>query len=350
MNVVTDPARKLTILIASPLEDEHVARIKAFRPDRFDVIHEPDLLGKPRYVADHVGEPRNLTEAQKARWAECLKRADILFDFDRLDAPAMPVNAPNLRWVQATSSGIGEFVRRTGLDKSEIAFTTASGVHARPLAEFAMLGLLYFFRDVPYLNAEKQAHRYERYTAQGLEGSRVLVVGLGSLGAAISLDCARFGVEVWGTRRRAGVEAPEGVSRLIDQRDIKSVLPEVDALILACPLTEETRGLIGAAEIAALKAGAVIVNISRGQVIDETAMIKALASGHLKGAALDVFEIEPLPKESPLWDLPNVLISPHSASTVGAENTRIVDIFLDNLGRYIAGQPLRNLYDRESGY
>jgi len=350
MNAANTRASKLKILIASPLEDEHVERIRAFDPERYEVIHEKELMAKPRYVADHNGAPRTLTEGQKARWAECLTQADILFDFDRLDAANMPVNAPNLRWVQATSSGIGEFLRRTELDKSDIAFTTASGVHARPLAEFVMLGLLYFFRDVPFLNAEKQAHRFERYTARGLEGARILVVGLGALGAAVALDCSRFGVEVWGTRRRSGVEAPEGVSRLIDLQDIKSVLPEVDALVLACPLTEETRRLIDTAEIAALKPGAVIVNISRGQVINEAAMIDALTSGHLRGAALDVFEVEPLPKESPIWDLPNVLISPHSASTVDAENTRIVDIFLDNLGRFERGEPLRNLYDRARGY
>jgi phosphoglycerate dehydrogenase-like enzyme len=262
----------------------------------------------------------------------------------------MPVNAPKLRWVQATSSGIGEYLRRTGLDKSDIAFTTASGVHARPLAEFAMLGLLYFFRDVPFLNAEKEKHRFERYTARGLEGARVLIVGLGSLGAAVAADCARFGLEVWGTRRRSGVAAPEGVSRLIDQREIRSILPEVDALILACPLTAETRRLIDTAEIAALKPGAVIVNISRGQIVNEAAMIDALSSGHIHGAALDVFEVEPLPKESPLWDLPNVLISPHSASTVDAENSRIVDIFLENLGCFAKGDPLRNLYERTRGY
>ena len=350
MKVANDLGDKLTILIASPLEDEHVDRIRAFDPGRYVVVHDKDLLAKPRYVADHNGAPRILTDEQKLRWSSNLQRADILFDFDRLDATNMPANAPNLRWVQATSSGIGEFLRRTGLDKSNIAFTTASGVHARPLAEFAMLGLLYFFRDVPFLNGEKQAHRFERYTARGLEGSRALVVGLGSLGSAIALDCSRFGVEVWGTRRSSGSEAPVGVSRLIDQREIRQVLPEVDALILACPLTEETRRLIDTAEIAALKPGAVIVNISRGQVVNEAAMIDALTSGHIRGAALDVFEVEPLPKESPLWDLPNVLISPHSASTVDAENTRIVDIFLDNLGRFSRGEPLRNLYDRERGY
>jgi len=350
MSAAHDDASKLTILIASPLEDEHVARIRAFDPDRFEVIHEPDLLAKPRYVADHHGVPLTLDEEQKARWSALLKRADILFDFDRADAANMPVNAPKLRWVQATSSGIGEYLRRTGLDKSDIAFTTASGVHARPLAEFTMLGLLYFFRDVPYLNAEKAQHRFQRYTARGLEGARVLVVGLGSLGAAVAADCARFGLEVWGTRRRSGMEAPEGVSRLVDQREIRSVLPEVDALVLACPLTDETRRLIDTAEIRALKPGAVVINISRGQVVNEAAMIDALSSGHLRGAALDVFEVEPLPKESPLWDLPNVLISPHSASTVEAENRRIIDIFLDNLGRFSRREPLVNLYDRTRGY
>src|SRR5690349_13818322 len=122
------PDDKLTILIASPLEDEHVDRIRAYDPARFEVLHEPDLLAKPRYVADHNGAPRTMTADQSERWAALLRRADILFDFDRLDAANMAVNAPRLRWVQATSSGIGEFLKRTGLDRTSIAFTTASGV------------------------------------------------------------------------------------------------------------------------------------------------------------------------------------------------------------------------------
>lgn len=347
---MTTPPETLTIVIASPLEDEQVARIRAFDPARFRVIHEPDLLRKPRYVADHVGEPRNLTKAQESRWAAILEQADILFDFD-YDAPdALPQKAPKLRWVQATSAGIGGLLRRTNLDQSGIIFTTASGVHARSLAEFTMLGLLYFFRDVPHLNARKAAKHWERYTVQGLEGARVLVVGLGSLGQAVARDCAQMGVEVWGMRRTSRAAVPEGVSRMITQDRIVSVLGEIDALVLACPLTDETHGLIGRAEIEALKSGAVIVNISRGQVVDQAAMLEGLQSGHIKGAALDVFEVEPLPKDDPMWDLPNVLISPHSASTVAAENSRIVDIFLDNLGRLRDGQTLCNVYHRDRGY
>lgn len=343
-------ADKLTIVIASPLEDEQVARIRAYDPARFQVIHQPELLAKPRYVADHNGIAPELSPEQRARWASILSKADILFDFDRQDAANLPRNAPKLRWLQATSAGIGEYLRRTKLDESAITFTTASGVHSRPLAEFTMLGLLYFFRDVPFLNARKAQHHWERYTVQGLDGARLLLVGLGSLGRAVAKDCAAFGVEVWGTRRTADGDRPEGVAQLIAQKDIRSVLPEVDALVLACPLTEETRLLIDRPEIEAMKPGSVLVNISRGQVVNEQALYEALKSGRLKGAALDVFEVEPLPKESPMWDLPNVLISPHSASTVGAENHRIVDIFLDNLGRFSKGQPLRNTFERQRGY
>ncbi|WP_460451101.1 D-2-hydroxyacid dehydrogenase [Alsobacter sp. SYSU BS001988] len=344
------PPSPVTVLIASYLEDEHVARIRAFAPDRVRVLHEPDLLAPPRYVADHVGHPRELAPEQKERWAQLLREADVMFDFDRAGAADLPATAPRLRWVQATSSGIGEFLQRTGLDRSSIAFTTAAGVHARPLAEFTLLGLLYFFRDLPHLQACKAARRWERYTVEGLDGKRVLVVGLGAVGREAARQCASFGMEVWASRRSEGGDLPEGVSRWVRQDDLRAALPQVDALVLACPLTPQTRLLIGAAEIEALKPGAVLVNIARGGVVDEPALIRALASGHVRGAALDVFATEPLPDDSPMWDLPNVIVSPHSASTVAAENRRIVDIFLENLQRFLDGRPMVNAFDRSRGY
>jgi phosphoglycerate dehydrogenase-like enzyme len=340
----------LNILIASPLEPEHVERIRAYDRHSIDVLYAPELLGVPRYVADHHGAPRQLGDAERARWANLLSRADISFDFDFSDPENMPKNAPRLKWVQATSAGIGEFLRRTGLDKSGIVFTTAAGVHARPLTEFAMLGLLYFFRDVPYLEAMKAKRCFARYTARGLEGARVLVVGLGSVGREIARECASFGMEVFGTRRSPDEKPPEGVSRIVARSELRSALAEMDAVILSCPLTEETRLMIDAPEIAAMKPGMVLVNVARGGVINEPAMIEALTSGRIKGAALDVFAVEPLPPDSPLWELPNVIVSPHSASTVAAENGRIVEIFLDNLGRYLDGRPMRNLYDSARGY
>jgi phosphoglycerate dehydrogenase-like enzyme len=340
----------LTVLIGSPLEPALVERIAAVAPDRIRVVCEPDLLPEPRYVADHKGIRRDLTPAQEQRWCDHLRAADIMFDFDWMAPEDLPAQAPKLRWIQATSAGIGAFLDRTGLIDSEIAFTTAAGVHGSSLAEFAILGLLYFYRDVGRLQRMQAAHHWERYTNTELAGRRVLLVGLGGVGRVIARRLAALDVEVWGVRRDADAAPPEGVSRMLPFEALAGALPDVDALLLACPLTEQTRGLIRAAELAALPTHAMLINIARGQVVDERAMIEALAGGRLRGAVLDVAEHEPLPADSPLWDMPNVLISPHSASTVDSENGHIVDLFVENLQRWLDRRPLLNPFDREHGY
>ncbi|MFO1061138.1 MAG: D-2-hydroxyacid dehydrogenase [Dongiaceae bacterium] len=341
---------RLRVLIASWLEAEQVERIRACAPGRIEVLYAPELLPVPRYVADHSGTPPALDDGQRRRWLELLGAADIMFDFDWLDPAALPRTAPRLRWVQGTSAGIGQLLRRTGLVATPIAFTTASGVHAQPLAEFVLLGLLYFVRDVPMLLALKAEHRWQRFTSRSLAGRRVLVVGLGSIGSAAVAACAGIGMEVWGTSRTAPRQAVPGLARYLDPASWRDALGQVDALVLACPSTDETHHLIGAAEIARLPAHAVIVNIARGVVVEEPALLDALRSGRLGGAALDVTYTEPLPADSPLWDLDNVLIAHHSASTVADENRRIVDIFLENLRRYLDGRQLANLFDRQRGY
>jgi len=141
-----------------------------------------------------------------------------------------------------------------------------------------------------------------------------------------------------------------GVREYVSDTRIADVLGSVDALVLACPLTERTRHLIGRRELALLRPGSVLVNLSRGEVIDENALIEALADGRLSGACLDVFETEPLPPGSPLWTMDNVIISPHSASTVAAENRLLADLFIDNIGRWLADEPLRNVFDKDAGY
>ena len=262
------------------------------------------------------------------------QRADILFDVDRTDPANLRTNAPRLRWVQATSSGIGEFLKRTGLNSSNIVFTTAAGVHSRPLAEFALLGLLYFFRDMPQLEAMKKARHWERYTVEGLDGKRPSSSAWEPWGAR-SLDSAPpLGWMCGGPVAVPTAIFPK-VSRWVGQSELTAILPMVDALVLACPLTDETRLLIGASELTALKPGAVLVNIARGGVIDEEALIRGLSSGRIKGAALDVFAVKPLPAESPIWALSNVIFSPHSASTAAAENSHIVDIFPENSGNFL---------------
>jgi glyoxylate/hydroxypyruvate reductase len=340
---------QLRVLIASPLEPRHVARIEA-ADSRVSVLYEPGLLPVPRYPADHTGVARELSAAELDAWAALREQADVSFDFD-WQAPAdMVANCPRLRWVQGTSAGIGGFLDRTGLSGTGLAFTTAAGVHGVPLAEFALFGLLYFAKGMPALADAKAARRWQRYAGRQVAGSRVLLVGLGGAGQAVARLLAAAGVVVYGAGRPGRRYDVPGVASYVASDHLHQALPEVDALVLACPLTEQTRGLIGAAELALMRQGSVLVNISRGPVVDEEALVSALRAGHLGGACLDVFATEPLPAESPLWDMPNVIVSPHSAATVAAENSLLTDLFIDNLQRWLAGRPLRNTYDRAAGY
>ena len=337
------------VLIASPLEAEHADRIAAADP-RVRLLYKPELLPVPRYPCDHGGVKRELGAAGLNRWAELRALADVSFDFDWQAPGQVPANSPKLRWIQGTSAGIGGLLERTGLIRAPIVFTTAAGVHGVPLAEFTLFGLLYFAKGVPELAGWQAKRRWQRHTTTQLRGSSAVLVGLGGIGREIAKLLDSAGVRVTGVGRPGrGYQVP-GVTSYADDTQLASVLPEADALILACPLTERTNGLIGPAELGLLRPGAVVVNVSRGQVVDEAALIEQLASGHLGGACLDVFETEPLPESSPLWAMPNVLVSPHSASTVAAENRLLTDLFIDNIGRWLAGEPLRNTFDTAAGY
>ncbi|GAB2571389.1 D-2-hydroxyacid dehydrogenase [Microlunatus antarcticus] len=338
-----------TVLIASPLEPELVERLASAVPE-VEVLFEPDLLPVPRYPCEHGGTKPELDAAQAQRWSDLLASAEVTFDFDWRDPAGTARNAPRLRWVQATSAGIGGFVARTGLDQTPITFTTAAGVHAVPLAEFALTGVLDLAKGIPHLRAQQAAHRWERYATSSVRGRRAVVVGLGSIGRETCRLLDAVGLDVVGVGRPGRTyDVPAGV-RVVSTDALDEVLPSAEVVVLATPLTDETTGLLSRARIEGLPAGAIVVNVARGQVVDEAALIEALTSGHLGGAALDVFEVEPLPASSPLWDLPNVIVSPHSASTLVSENAALVDLFVDNLRRYLDGRPLRNTYDATKGY
>jgi glyoxylate/hydroxypyruvate reductase A len=339
----------LTIVIGSYLEPDLVGRIRAAQPEA-QVIYEPDLLPAPRHRCDHNAPPRDLSTADLDRWRALTAQADIFFDFDWLDPQAMAVHCPRLRWVQATSAGMGAYLQRTGLDRAPITVTTAAGIHAVPLAEFALLGALHFIKDVPELRRRQQARHWERYATRQLAGERALVVGLGGMGRQVVATFAALGVEVIGLGRDGRTYEVPGLRRVIYRDDLEGELPGIGVLVLCCPLTPQTRGLIGRDQLALLPPWAVLVNIARGEVVDSDALAEALAAGRLAGACLDVVFPEPLPAGSPLWEMDNVLISPHSASIVATENARLTDLFLDNLDRFTSGRPLRNRYDPERGY
>ena len=331
------------VLIASYLEPKYVAQIRQVDP-RLNVIYEPTLLAAPRYPADHTGAPFTRSAVDEARWQSLLATAEIMFDFDYTHRQDLPDLAPNLRWLQATSAGIGQFVKRMGYGERlpQAVFTTASGVHARPLAEFCMMALLMHYKRLNHILADQSRHHWERYAATDLEGRTLAVVGLGRVGEAVAQMAKGLGMRTLGTRASG---TSDGVDQFYPPEQLHAMLAQADVVVLIVPHTPATDQLIDAAALAQMKPGAYLINIARGAIVDEQALIAALQSGHLGGAALDVFATEPLPATSPLWDMPNVLVSPHSASTSDRENARITDLFCDNLRRYLAGEPLRNVLD-----
>jgi len=331
------------LLITSYLEPEWIEKVKAVDA-RLNVVNRPDLIGIPRYAADHTAPLRDLTLEQEIEWRSLLAKADILFDFDWHRADDLPDLAPNVQWIQATSAGIGQFVarHRYGERMPNTRFTTASGVHSIPLAEFCMMAMLTHFRGLAHLQREQKRHHWERFATTDLTNKTVAIVGLGRIGKEVARLSKAFGMRVIGAKAR---ENDAQVDAFYPPDRLHEMLGAADVVVLIVPHTPQTEKMIDAPEFAAMKDGVYLINIARGAVVDEPAMIEALQSGKVAGAALDVFAVEPLPVESPLWEMPNVLISPHSASTSNRENERIVDLFCDNLRRFLDGQPLRNQLD-----
>lgn len=339
----------MRVLIASALEPPLIERIRAVDP-RLDIVYRPDLIGRPRYPGDHTA-PMTRTPAQAAEWASLVAEAEVMLDVDRATERDLARQALRLRWIQLSSSGVVHIVEQMGLGDRPIVVTNAAGMHALPLAEFVLFAMLYFAKRMPRVLADQRRRHWERFALDTLPGKTLGIVGLGHVGGAIARLARSAGLRVVAVRRTAGAasESPDA-DAVYPPAGLRTLLGESDYVVLIVPLTPETAGLLGKAELAAMKPGAVLINIGRGQLVDEAALVESLRSGHLGGAALDVFATEPLPKASPLWDLPNVLVTPHSMSTALDENEWLVDLFSDNLRRYLAGQPLRNVFDRARGY
>lgn len=351
------PSARPTIFITSPLEQGYVDQIRTAANGRADILHDPDLLPPTRYQADHKGiDGFALNIEQQARWRSHLASANILWDF-----PSGPVEkggglalAPNVKWVQTTSSGVGTLVHSLGLADSELIVTTARGVHAVPLAEFVMLCVLAYAKDLLRIQSDQRAHRWERYCCRDVPGGTLLVVGAGQVGAQVGKLARAFGLNVHAVVNRKDPKraAELNADVIYGPDELHAALAQADYVVLSTPHTPQTDKMIDARAFAAMKRGVVLVNIARGQVVDEAAMIDNLKSGHIGFAGLDVALVEPLPSTSPLWDMPNVLISPHSASTAPIENQKITDIFCHNLRAYLDGRPgdMKNVLDKQRRY
>jgi phosphoglycerate dehydrogenase-like enzyme len=336
----------IRILIASYIEPEHVERMRNVSAE-LEVIYEPELMAKPRYLADHKGHAFTRTPDQETRWRNLLASADILFDFDQTHLDDLPDLAPQAKWMQTTSSGVARFLedRDYFSRMPHTKFTNAAGIHAQPLAEFCLMVMIMFNKGSLQVMKDQQAKHWERYAGTDLSNRTLVVVGLGKVGQEVARLGKQFRMHTIGVKRtiKDANLAALNVDELFAPDDLHKVLPKADYLVLIAPHTDETVKMMGETEFNLMPKGAVLVNIGRGALVDEPALVAALESGHIAGAGLDVFEVEPLPKTSPFWEMDNVIISPHSASTTNNENRLITDLFCENLKRYLAGDELVNL-------
>ena len=254
----------------------------------------------------------------------------------------------SLRWVHDNAAGVPP-VLIAALDGQSTVLTNGSGAQSSAVAEYVVAMLLTFVKRLRELaRFQERAEWTTGFRPAELRGWTVGIIGLGNAGLAIARLLRPFGVRLLGMRRHP--EPVPDVEAVYPREDMRQFLAQLDALVIAAPLTPETRGMIGAAQLAQLRPGAYLVNVGRGAIVDEDALIAALRSGHLGGAALDVFTVEPLPSTSPLWALPNVIVSPHYCDQTPQTDERGRELFLDNLRRYVQGEPLRNVVDRRLGY
>jgi D-2-hydroxyacid dehydrogenase (NADP+) len=253
--------------------------------------------------------------------------------------------SPELRWVQTFSAGTDMAPYQAMLARG-LLLTNAAGASASAVAQTAVTGLLALARGIPRIAKAQRRHAWEPLYSgaepRDVDGQTALVIGTGPIGQEIGRLCRAFGLNTIGMRRDAKAGPPPGFDAVAGFAALPDLLPRTDWLILACPLTETTRDLIDARALALLPAGRHLVNVSRGGVVVEDDLLAALRSGHLAGAFLDVFTMEPLPAESPFWDLPNVIVSPHSAAASDGLPERVAAIFCGNLARWARGEPLRN--------
>lgn len=323
----------------------------------------PHLLDKLRSVSrDVVVEQIKL---DNGRWpADLRTTAEVVYAIT--DVPR-PDQAPNLRWVQAHFAGV-DHLHDKAIWQSDILITSASGVHTTNIGQYVLAQMLAWANRVPrWLQYQHKAEwptaRWEKFVPQELRGSTLGIVGYGSIGREIGRLAKAFGMKVLATKRdarhledrdfnlpRVGDPRGELADRIYPPEATRSMVAECDFVVIAAPLTPKTHHLFDEEMLRALKPSCFLINIGRGPIIKEEDLVRALKKGWIAGAGLDVFETEPLPAKSPLWQMENVILSPHVSGFTPYYDERVTDLFADNLRRYLAGEPLLNVVNRERGY
>lgn len=284
-----------------------------------------------------------------------VRDAEVYFGFG-ISRPIF-LAAPALRWAHSAAAGVGAALFPE-MVASDVLLTNSAGIHAVPIAETVLGGLLHLVRSLDVAGALQRERRWDKQpfvgetsTMRELGDCRALVVGAGGIGQAIAERLACFGTRVTGIRRRPERGAPPGFARVVGPEALDAELPSADIVVLSAPATSETRALLDARRLALLPEGAIVVNVGRGTLLDEDALVAGLRSGRLRGAVLDVFTEEPLASDSPLWQLRQVVLTPHvSAVSPRRFWDRQLSLFLENWHHHVNGEPLRNLVDKRAGY
>ena len=279
-----------------------------------------------------------------------LSRADAILSWwrgrDALD-PILAA-APQVRWIHANAAGLDHLVS-PALAASSAIVTNSRGVYGEALGEYVIAAMLYFVKDLARLRDAQARRAWEPFEGERLAGKVLGIIGYGDIGAAIAQRATALGMQVLAYRRRPALSAGDpNVARVVSQ--LRDAVAPADFVALATPLTPETRHFFGAEQLSWMRATAVLINVGRGPAIDEPALIDALQRRAIRGAALDVFETEPLPATHPFWSMPQVLLSPHCADRVDGWLDRTMELFLANLGRFVRGEPLANIIDPRRGY
>ncbi|MBX0299109.1 D-2-hydroxyacid dehydrogenase [Cryobacterium sp. 1639] len=347
----------LRVVVASPLSEELCRLIERTEP-RLDLVRDQTLLPPMRHPADYRGDPAfTRTPAQQTAFEALVDSADVLYGIPDVDPDALRRTTqanPRLRWVQLMAAGGGAQVKAAGLggdDLARVTFTTSAGVHGGPLAEFALFGILAGAKQLPRLQQQQREHEWPARRPLGqVRDQTVLLVGLGGIGREIARLTHALGMHVIGARRAGSSSTVDHVDEYVSIDDLTEHVGRADAIVVSLPGTAATEGIVGAAVFAAARPGVTVVNVGRGTVIDEAALTLALQNGQVGFAALDVFATEPLAADSALWDLPNVLVSPHTAALDPGEERRIAELFAQNATALLDGRPLRNTVDTVEFY
>jgi phosphoglycerate dehydrogenase-like enzyme len=279
--------------------------------------------------------------------------ANVIYNWSQSGALLREVflMCPHVQWVHTRSAGLDNILFPE-LVESAVPLTNGTGVFSPSLGEFALAAILFFAKDLRRMVRNQEAGRWEQFDIVEITGQTVGIVGYGDIGRAVATRVKAMGMRVLAVKRSGPLlyNVDPLVSRIYKPDALKEMLALCDYVVVAAPLTPETRGMIGDAAFNAMKPEAVVINIGRGPVIDEAAMVRALANGRIKGAALDVFDNEPLPEGHPFYSLPNVLLSPHCADHTPDWMDRAMQFFIDQFERFRKGEPLMNVVDKARGY